>query len=390
MDRHTAADPAEAMDPDLDLPAHSDPFDAIETNDGVFATELRFRDGPGVYDARSDEDADGGEHGEDDADCQQHPDGERNIGLVPDEASVGVQRVEKSPADRKEREPRPVHAAGRGFEVHGAADAGPGVLVVPPVTVGTAPRHTAGSGLSAKSVREPGLTRPSRRLPWCQPRRSGCGLRRPMHVLAPGRHRDRSTTAPVDTSLGGSAAPAGGRPPRLAPRRRSETGEYRLVVPDRQSPVASHHETCVRSCPGSEFPVLGHRSRWVDPDVVDPLAARDAFGATPHLHESHRPAVIGVDRLQWGHVRVSRDVPVVLVPALDGVVLDSDPPGKAVGRNRRLPGDGRVIAGVVGSIRSSDRSANVRASRGPSSRAAPRRRIRRAPAPRSRCRRRRS
>ena len=70
MDRHTAADPAEAMDPDLDLPAHSDPFDAIETKDGVLATELRFRDGLDAYDARSNEDADGGEHGEDDADCQ--------------------------------------------------------------------------------------------------------------------------------------------------------------------------------------------------------------------------------------------------------------------------------------------------------------------------------
>lgn len=158
VDRHTAADVVEAVDPDLGLPVHSDVFDAIETDAGAFTAELRS-DGSLVRHDWSDEDADRGEQGEEETDCQQHPDGERNVGLVPDEASVGVLRVEESPADSEEREPRPIHAAVRGFEVHGAADAGPGVLVVPPVTVATTPRHTAGSGLSGKSVREPGLTR---------------------------------------------------------------------------------------------------------------------------------------------------------------------------------------------------------------------------------------
>jgi hypothetical protein len=155
MDRHTAADLAEALDPYLGLPIHSDSFDAIETDAGTFAADCG-PDGSVVRHAWSDEDADRGEQGEEDADCQQYPDGERKVGLIPDETSVGVLRIEESPADREEREPRPVHATVHGFEVHGAADAGPGVLVVPPVTVGTAPRHTAGSGLSGKSVREPG------------------------------------------------------------------------------------------------------------------------------------------------------------------------------------------------------------------------------------------
>ena len=43
MDRHTAADLEEALDPDLGLPVHSDTFDAIETDAGTFAAELRSR-----------------------------------------------------------------------------------------------------------------------------------------------------------------------------------------------------------------------------------------------------------------------------------------------------------------------------------------------------------
>ena len=219
VDRHTAADVVEAVDPDLGLPVHSDVFDAIETDAGAFAAELRS-DGPLVRHDWSDEDADRGEQGEEETHCQQHPDGERNVGLVPDEASVGVLRVEESPADSEEREPRPIHAAVRGFEVHGAADAGPGVLVVPPVTVATTPRHTAGSGLSGKSVREPGLTRSFRadigpRLPARQTPPSAGPVpvagraRSPARVEVQGTNHERGTGWPVTVRPSPRAAPAG-------------------------------------------------------------------------------------------------------------------------------------------------------------------------------------
>jgi len=52
MDRHDAADLAEAMDPDLVLPIHYNTFEALESDSGAFATDVAKRGVPVVLDER--------------------------------------------------------------------------------------------------------------------------------------------------------------------------------------------------------------------------------------------------------------------------------------------------------------------------------------------------
>ncbi|WP_123534607.1 MBL fold metallo-hydrolase [Halosimplex salinum] len=50
MDRHSAADLAEAMDPDLVLPIHYNTFEALEADSGAFAEDVAKRSVPVVLD----------------------------------------------------------------------------------------------------------------------------------------------------------------------------------------------------------------------------------------------------------------------------------------------------------------------------------------------------
>jgi L-ascorbate metabolism protein UlaG (beta-lactamase superfamily) len=52
MDRHEAAELAEAIDPDLVLPIHYDTFEALETDSGEFAKDVAKRGVPVVLDER--------------------------------------------------------------------------------------------------------------------------------------------------------------------------------------------------------------------------------------------------------------------------------------------------------------------------------------------------
>jgi hypothetical protein len=95
---------------------------------------------------------------------------------------------------------------------------------VPPVTVGTAPRHTAGSGLSGKSVREPGTHSLVSTTTVVSP-----AAVRVRTSTADGMYSPRSTSRLIDHGtcrqvVRGTAAPAGGRPPRSARRRPSRDG----------------------------------------------------------------------------------------------------------------------------------------------------------------------
>jgi L-ascorbate metabolism protein UlaG (beta-lactamase superfamily) len=53
MDRHSAADLAEAMDPDLVLPIHYNTFEALEADSGAFAEDVAKRGVPVVLDERT-------------------------------------------------------------------------------------------------------------------------------------------------------------------------------------------------------------------------------------------------------------------------------------------------------------------------------------------------
>jgi L-ascorbate metabolism protein UlaG (beta-lactamase superfamily) len=52
MDRHDAADLAEAMDPDLVFPIHYNTFESLEADSGAFATDVAKRGVPVVLDER--------------------------------------------------------------------------------------------------------------------------------------------------------------------------------------------------------------------------------------------------------------------------------------------------------------------------------------------------
>ena len=54
MDRHTAADLAEAMDPDLVLPIHYNTFEGLEADDRAFAADVASRGVPVVLDSEAD------------------------------------------------------------------------------------------------------------------------------------------------------------------------------------------------------------------------------------------------------------------------------------------------------------------------------------------------
>jgi L-ascorbate metabolism protein UlaG (beta-lactamase superfamily) len=54
MDRHSAADLAETLDPELTVPVHYDTFEALETDSHSFAADVASRSVPVVLDGPDD------------------------------------------------------------------------------------------------------------------------------------------------------------------------------------------------------------------------------------------------------------------------------------------------------------------------------------------------